>query len=61
VPELKEVLMPGLAWLSYSYSVGAGATAAAWFQLPFLVPAVLLVFIVADLLFTRRVAVDMAG
>ncbi|WP_213767671.1 DUF1275 family protein [Caballeronia sp. dw_19] len=60
VPELKEVLMPGLAWLSYSVGAGAGATAAAWLQLPLLVPAVMLVFIVADLLFTRRAAVGMA-
>jgi uncharacterized membrane protein YoaK (UPF0700 family) len=60
VPELKEVLMPGLAWLSYSVGAAAGATIAAWFQVPLLVPAVMLVFIVADLLFTRRPAIDMA-
>jgi uncharacterized membrane protein YoaK (UPF0700 family) len=60
VTELKEVLMPGLAWLSYSVGAGAGATAAAWFQLPLLVPAVMLVLIAGDLLATGRGAVDMA-
>jgi uncharacterized membrane protein YoaK (UPF0700 family) len=60
VPELKEVLMPGLAWLSYSIGAGAGATAATWFQFPLLVPAVILVFIVGDLLTTRHGVVDMA-
>jgi uncharacterized membrane protein YoaK (UPF0700 family) len=60
VPELKEVLMPGFAWLSYSVGAGAGATAAAWFQFPLLVPAVLLVFIVGDLLAAGRGTVDIA-
>lgn len=50
VPELKEVLMPGLAWLCYSVGAGAGASATAWFQLPLLVPAIALVFICGDLL-----------
>ncbi len=59
-PELREVLMPGLAWLSYSVGAGAGATAAAWFQLPLLVPAVMLVFIAGDLLASARGAIDMA-
>jgi len=51
--ELKEVLMPGLAWLCYSIGAAAGATAAALLHLPLLVPAVALVFISADLLLVR--------
>jgi uncharacterized membrane protein YoaK (UPF0700 family) len=60
VPQLKEVLMPGFAWLTYSVGAGAGATAAAWVRLPLLVPAIMLVFIVGDLLVSRSDAVDMA-
>jgi uncharacterized membrane protein YoaK (UPF0700 family) len=52
-PALQEVLLPGLAWLTYSVSAGIGALAAAWLQAPLLVPAVLLGFIVADLLRTE--------
>jgi len=48
VPELKEVLLPGAAWISYTIGAGAGATAAAWVRLPLLVPAVVLVLIVVD-------------
>jgi uncharacterized membrane protein YoaK (UPF0700 family) len=54
IPELKEVLMPGLAWLTYSIGAGAGATAASLFRLPLLVPAVMLAFLVGDLAWTRR-------
>jgi uncharacterized membrane protein YoaK (UPF0700 family) len=53
VPELKEVLMPGLAWLTYSIGAGAGATAASLFRLPLLVPAIMLAFLVGDLALTR--------
>jgi uncharacterized membrane protein YoaK (UPF0700 family) len=60
VPELREVLMPGLAWLSYSVGAGAGASAAALLQLPLLVPAVILVFIAGDLLASAREADNMA-
>ncbi len=49
-PELKEVVLPGLAWLSYSVGAGAGAIAAVWLRLPLIVPAVVLVFLVGDLL-----------
>lgn len=54
IPELKEVLMPGLAWLTYSIGAGAGATAASLFRLPLLVPAVMLAFLVGDLALTQR-------
>lgn len=52
-PELKEVLMPGLAWLSYSIGAGAGAVLTDLFRFPLAVPAVLLVLIVCDLMSTR--------
>lgn len=51
-PELKEVLLPGMAWLSYSIGAGAGATGAAWLRLPLIIPAVVLVFLVGDLLWS---------
>jgi len=53
-PPLKEVLMPGLAWLSYSIGAGAGSTAAEWMRLPLLVPAFVLVVLVAGLLRSSR-------
>ncbi|CAB3756338.1 YoaK family protein [Paraburkholderia solisilvae] len=49
-PELKEVLMPGLAWVSYSIGAAAGAILTDWFRFPFVVPVLLLVLIVCDLL-----------
>jgi uncharacterized membrane protein YoaK (UPF0700 family) len=52
-PELKEVLMPGLAWLSYSIGAGAGAILTDLFWFPFVVPAVLLLLMVCDLMATR--------
>jgi uncharacterized membrane protein YoaK (UPF0700 family) len=60
-PELKEVLLPGLAWLSYSIGAGSGATANALFRLPLLVPAVVLVFVVVDILSAQSAAVEVAG
>lgn len=60
-PELKEVLLPGLAWLSYSIGAGSGAVADTWFRLPLLVPAVVLVFVVGDILSARSAAFEMAG
>jgi uncharacterized membrane protein YoaK (UPF0700 family) len=60
-PELKEVLMPGLAWLTYSIGAAAGALALGLFRMPLAVPAVLLVFIVIDLMATRCDAVPVAG
>jgi len=51
--DLKEVLLPGLAWGSYSGGAGLGALAAAWWHLPLLVPALLLAMLVGDLLMTR--------
>ena len=49
-PELAEVLLPGLAWLTYSVAAALGALAAQRMSLPFLIPAALLVFVTADLL-----------
>ena len=47
---LREVLLPGCAWLSYSVAAGLGALGAAWLGWPLLVPAVVLVLVVLDLL-----------
>jgi uncharacterized membrane protein YoaK (UPF0700 family) len=60
-PELKEVLLPGLAWLSYSIGAGSGAIADTWFRLPLLVPAVVLAFVVGDILWAQSAAVESAG
>ncbi len=49
-PELVEVLLPGLAWLTYSLAAAAGAIVARHMLLPFLVPAALLILITVDLL-----------
>jgi uncharacterized membrane protein YoaK (UPF0700 family) len=54
LPELKEVLMPGLAWLGYSIGAGSGAIAAAMFRLPLLVPAIVLALLVGDLSSSRQ-------
>ncbi len=59
-PPLKEVLMPGLAWLSYSVGAAAGATAMALYQLPLIVPAAALVLIVIDVLRPRPTPVAIA-
>jgi uncharacterized membrane protein YoaK (UPF0700 family) len=48
-PDLKEVLMPGLAWLSYSIGASAGAILAVMFWLPLLLPALALILITIDL------------
>ena len=45
---LKEVLMPGVAWLTYSLGAVAGAIAAGMFRFPLLVPATLLALLVTD-------------
>jgi uncharacterized membrane protein YoaK (UPF0700 family) len=60
-PELKEVLLPGMAWLSYSVGAGAGATGAAWLRLPLIIPAVVLIFLVGDLLWSGRAGDEAAG
>jgi CoA-transferase family III/Protein of unknown function (DUF1275) len=60
-PELEEVLMPGLAWLTYSIGAATGALALGLFQMPLALPAMLLVFIVVDLMATRSDTVPVAG
>ncbi|WP_158792025.1 YoaK family protein [Granulicella sp. L60] len=60
-PDLKEVVLPGLAWLSYSVGAGAGAMASAWMRLPLIVPAVILVFLAGDLLRANSVGSESAG
>ncbi len=47
---LKEVLMPGRAWLNHSAGTAGAATVADWLRFPLLLPALLLVFLVLDLL-----------
>ncbi|WP_347557074.1 YoaK family protein [Robbsia sp. KACC 23696] len=49
-PDLAEVLLPGLAWLTYALAAALGALTAHWIAFPLLVPALLLVVITADLL-----------
>jgi uncharacterized membrane protein YoaK (UPF0700 family) len=51
---LKEVMLPSLAWLSYSIGAGGGATAAGLLRVPLLIPAVVLVFTVGDLMATGK-------
>lgn len=47
--EFAEMLLPGLAWLTYSVAAAAGALIAQRVSFPFLVPAVLLLLTTADL------------
>lgn len=47
---LDEVLLPGLAWLTYSIAAGCAAFAATRFEFPLLIPAVILPFVSWDLL-----------
>lgn len=58
---LKEVLMPGMAWLSYSIGAAGGALILAYSQFPLVVPAIALVFIVLDLIATRVAVAKAAG
>jgi uncharacterized membrane protein YoaK (UPF0700 family) len=48
-PTLDEVLLPGLAWLTYSLAAAAGALAAGLMSEPLIIPALLLVLITLDL------------
>jgi uncharacterized membrane protein YoaK (UPF0700 family) len=57
-PELKEVLMPGFAWLSYGIGAAAGAVLIHRFWFPLAVPAVLLALMVCDLMATRPHTAD---
>jgi uncharacterized membrane protein YoaK (UPF0700 family) len=59
-PELKQVLMPGVAWLSYSIGSGAGAVRLSFFQIPLIIPAVILPFVVTDLLAADRAGAEVA-
>jgi uncharacterized membrane protein YoaK (UPF0700 family) len=49
---LGDVLLPGLAWLTYSIAAGSEALAAAHVEFPLLIPAALLVVVSWDLLRT---------
>ncbi|AJK49171.1 YoaK family protein [Burkholderia plantarii] len=49
-PALAEVLLPGLAWLTYSLSAAAGAIVSAWIAMPLIVPALILVLVTVDLI-----------
>jgi uncharacterized membrane protein YoaK (UPF0700 family) len=60
-PKLKDVLLPGFAWLTYSIGAAAGALALGLFQVPLIVPAALLVFVVIDVMATRSDAVAVVG
>ncbi len=48
-PDLAEVWLPGLAWLTYSLAAGAGAALAGLVSMPLIFPALLLVVITLDL------------
>lgn len=48
-PSLAEVVLPGLAWLTYSLAAAAGAIAAGLISQPLIIPAVLLVLVTVDL------------
>ncbi|MBV8260414.1 MAG: DUF1275 domain-containing protein [Paraburkholderia sp.] len=52
MPELKEMLLPGLAWLTYSIGAAAGALAAP-LRMVFAAPAVMLILTVIDLVARR--------
>lgn len=49
-PSLADVLLPGLAWLTYSLSAAAGAIVASLVSEPLIIPALILVFITLDLI-----------
>ncbi|WP_459714167.1 YoaK family protein [Paraburkholderia sp. 2C] len=49
-PALAEVLLPCLAWLTYSLAAAAGALAAGQMSEPLIIPALLLVLITLDLI-----------
>ncbi len=49
-PPLSEVLLPGLAWLTYSLSAAVGAVVAGLVSEPLIIPALILVLITLDLI-----------
>jgi uncharacterized membrane protein YoaK (UPF0700 family) len=49
-PAIQDVLLPGLAWLTYSLAAGAAAVIAGAFRFPLLVAAVILAWAAFDLL-----------
>jgi uncharacterized membrane protein YoaK (UPF0700 family) len=49
-PRLQEVLLPGLAWLTYSVAAGSAVMAAASWRFSLLVPVVILIAVSMDLL-----------
>jgi len=48
-PSLADVLLPGLAWLTYSLSAAVGAIVASLVSEPLIIPALILVFVTLDL------------
>jgi uncharacterized membrane protein YoaK (UPF0700 family) len=48
-PDLAEVWLPGLAWLTYSLAAAAGAAAAGLVSMPLIFPALLLLVVTIDL------------
>jgi uncharacterized membrane protein YoaK (UPF0700 family) len=49
-PSLADVLLPGLAWLTYSLSAAVGAIMAGLTSEPFIIPVLILVFVTFDLI-----------
>lgn len=49
-PSLADVLLPGLAWLTYSLSAAVGAIVAGLVSEPLIIPALILVFVTLDLI-----------
>ena len=49
-PSTADVVLPACAWIGYALGGGAGALAVLHFELPLVLPALLLVFTTADLL-----------
>jgi uncharacterized membrane protein YoaK (UPF0700 family) len=47
---LSEVLLPGLAWLTYGFAAAAGAIVTGLMSEPLIVPALLLILITIDLI-----------
>lgn len=51
-PQMKDILLPGLAWLTYTLAAACGAQMEQRLTHPFIIPAVLLLIVMVDLLRT---------